>query len=323
MGQIDEVSRADTQMAGALRDAIAQSGLAQEITFQAYTRVVLPLDGYVFWSPTVTVTASGVLHFAQRVEQNETETYGRAQVGFATAQRLEAFDELGDATLLVASIAGMRFAFSEQGGFQDEARLWHYAGESIVPALEAQLLDDPGSIDPNAAVVSNSLPLWLALNGWSTPFSDWLSNASKAQGGLGVTLYPSSLVEPNLPPPYAVVHIGPEDTRSLQAVPYLDRNRSSWQLAADRVRVTLVGLQSDAAIDFENLVLQYIEYTDNFGLMSGPVVKDAKRGQRELQAIAMQKTIEWEISYQQSRVAQVARTLIGQALATYQVNPAI
>lgn len=323
MGQIDEVSRADTQMAGALRDAIAQTGLAQDLVFQCYTRVVLPLDGYVFWSPTVQITASGVLHFAQRIEQNETETYGRAQVSFATAQRLEAFEELGDATLLIASIAGMRFAFSEQGGFQDEARLWHYAGESLVPALQAQLLDDPASIDPNAAVVSNSLPLWLALNGWSTPFADWLSNASKAKGGLGLTLYPSDIVEPNLPPPYGVVHIGPEDTRSLQAVPYVDRNRSSWQLAADRVRLTLVGLQSDAAIDFENLVLQYIEYTGNFGLMTGPVVKDAKRGQRELQALAMQKTIEMEVSYNQARVADVARALITSATATYQINPAI
>jgi hypothetical protein len=321
MPGIEEI-RGNSQLAASVRDAIEQLGLvAEDVVFTAYTRVVLPLDGYVFWSPTVIVKAKGVVHFSQHLEQNETETYGHAVVTFTSEGRLVQFDALGNHTLLVARIGGFRYAFSSQGGFQDEARLWHYQGDSILPELEAQLLDPPRTIDPSQAVVSNSLPAWLALNGWSTPFEDWFSNAPVSQGGLGITLYPSFLVRPNIPPPYGVVHIGAEDTSAQQAVPFVDSNRSSWQLASDRVRITLYGLQNNAAVDFLNCVLQYIEYTGNFGLQNMPIVRDGKRWQTEVQAIAMQKVIDFTVSYNQARMASVARTLIEQASAQIQINP--
>lgn len=320
MAQISEAVGQQSQLKAVITSALDQIGLRGQVVFQAYSRVVLPLDGYVFWVPTTQLTVVGTLHFAQEIVQSEDETFGLAHVQLDTDTKVTEFDVPGDDTLYVATVGPFRYAFSSQGGYQDDVRLWHYAGRSITPAMAAQLLDAPGSIDPAQAVVSNSLPLWLALNGWSTGFSDWLSNASKAQGGLGITLYPSDIVLPNLTPPYGVVRIGPDDTRALQAVPYRDANSDSWQLAADRVRITLYGLQNNAAVDFLNLVLQYIEYTGNLGLMSMPVIRDGKRGQIELQAIAMQKVIDFEVSYNQARVASVARTLILSALPTYVIN---
>jgi hypothetical protein len=116
-------------------------------------------------------------------------------------------------------------------------------------------------------------------------------------------------------PPYAVVHIPPEGTRAIQSAPLLTRDRSHYQLAADQCRVTLYGLQSDEAEDFLDCVLQYSVNSDNFGVMNMPIVRDGKRNQTELIAVAMQKFIDFEISYNQARVADVARQLITSVLA--------
>lgn len=321
MPTVGESMGRQSQIAAALDQAVEQLGIEQVVRFQAYTRVVLPMDGYVFWSPTVKVEARGVLHFAQDVTQSEDETVGLAGVTFMTQKPLTDFAAIGQDTLLVARIGPFRYAFSQQAGYQKEARTWHYAGRSIIPALAAQLLDDPSKINPNAAVVSNSLPAWLAINGWDSGLGGgWLSNLPANENGLGITLYPSFVVPPNLAPPYGVVHIGPEDTNAMQSVPFRDATGSSWQLASDRVRITLYGLQNNAAIDFLNLVLQYIEFTENIGLMNMPIVRDGKRGQVELQAIAMQKYIDFEVSYNETRIADLARTLIEQASFSFAIN---
>ncbi len=311
MAQLSELAN-QSQLSGALQDGLTVLDLQQTVTFQAYSRVVLPLDGYVFWQPTTQLVAQGSLHYAQDQVQEEDETYGLANVTFITAQQITDFGQAGKSLIYVASVDGFRYAFSQQQGFYSQAGLWHYSGKSIAPALLTQLLDQPASIDPAQAVVSNSLPLWLALNGYAPAYvTDGSAFANP------VTLYPSFLTVPDLVPPYAAVHIGDEDTRPLQAVPTVDQDRNHWQLVSDRVRVTLYGLQNNAALDFVDCVMQYSLDTDNFGVMNMPVVRDAKRPQNELNAIAMKKTVEFEVSYYQARVAQVARQLILSAVPTF------
>lgn len=306
MARLGETPKSPNQMSGALRDGLEQLDQKQEVEFQAYTRVVLPVDGYVFWSPTIKKVIKGSLHYAQDIEQNEDETVGLANVNFTSECKVTDFDDAPPNTIYVARVGHFRYAFSRQQGYYSQANLWHYYGLSVYPALESQLLDRPDSIDPNRAVASNSLALWLSLNGWSSPFNSGLAT--------GVTLYPAFLVEPNLVPPYGAVDI--EDTYALQSTPYIDSDRNHFQLVADRVRITLYGLQSNEALDFVDAVNSYSVLTNNFGVMDMPVVRDGKRTQTELQAIAMQKTVEYEISYLQVRVADVARQLILSAVPT-------
>lgn len=309
MSQISESTPNQTQISGALRDGMEALDLNQQITYQAYTRVVLPVDGYVFWQPTVSLTVKGSLHFSQEMQQNEDETLGFATVTFSSEGKIVQFEDAPPNTIYVARCGKFRYAFSQQTGFYTQAGLWHYFGHSVLPAMAAQLLDNPDSIDPTRAVTSNSLALWLALNGYKSPLYDGFSNK--------VTLYPSFLTPANLLPSYGAVHIGDGDTQALQAIPYLDRDRNHYQLVSDKVRITLYGLQSNEALDFVDCVLAYSQFTGNFGIMNMPIVRDGKRPQPELQAIAMQKFVDFEISYYQTRVADVARQLILSAVPTY------
>jgi hypothetical protein len=303
-----------TQMSGMLGDGVDLVAQSQDVIFQAYSRVVLPLDGYIFWSPTVTQVVAGALHYAQEIQQNEDETVGFATVTFTARRPVMLFETMPVNTIYVATVSNFRYSFSRQTGFFSEAGVWHYVGRMIYPAFASQLLDTQGTIDVNQAVVSNSLPMWLSLNGYNptTLYPDWFSNP--------LTLYPSFCVPTNLEPPYGTVHIPEEFPQAIQAVPLLDAQRSSTQLVWDKVRVTLYGLQNNKAIDFLNMVLQYSENTDNFGLRNTPVVKDAKRKQEELQALAMKKTIDFEINYYQLRADQVARQLITSALPQLIIN---
>src|SRR6185312_10787007 len=146
---------------GPLQDGVDTIDLNQQVQFQAYTRVVLPLDKYVFWSPTTKLCASGSLHYSQEMEQREDETVGVATVTFTSQKRITEFSESPVSTIYVAEHCGFRYAFSQQSGHYEQAGLWHYFGHLVYPALESQLLDRPDAIDPNRAVVSNSLALWL------------------------------------------------------------------------------------------------------------------------------------------------------------------
>jgi len=308
MPRISESSPDPTQLAGALQDGRETLDLGQEVTFQAYTRVVLPVDGYVFWSPTIQKVVSGSLHYAQEIEQNEDEVLGLANVTFTSECKIADFTDAPINTIWVARKGDFRYAFSQQQGFYSQAGLWHYFGRSVYPAMASQLLDRPDSIDPKRAVTSNSLALWIALNTWNSPFNNGFTT--------GITLYPSFLIEPNLVPPYGAVHIDEDDTYPLQSTPYIDGKRNHYQLVADRVHITLYGLQSNEAMDFVDAVNSYSALTGNFGLMNSPLPRDAKRTQNELQAIAMKKTIEFEISYNQARIAEIARQLILSAVPT-------
>lgn len=312
--QINEGKNQSSQILGALRDGLEVLDLDQQITFQSYTRVVLPLDGYVFWEPKVSKTFKGSLHYSQEIQQNEDETYGLGTVVFTSESKIVEFAESPINTIWVAQIDDFRYAFSMQQGFYKQANLWHYLGHSIPPALTTQFLDLAGEIDPTQAITSNSMALWIALNTYVNPYYDGFANS-------GLILYPSFLTNPNIAPPYGTVHIGEEDTRPLQAIPLLDEYRNHYQLVADKAKITLYGLQNNACLDFQDFVIQYSRNTENFGIMNMPIIRDAKRTQAEMQTIAMKKVIEFEVSYYQTRVASIARQLIRKAQLTYIFPP--
>jgi len=307
MGLLDEMQEPDG-IAGPALEGLRVLTEGAEIPFSLYNRRILPLDGYVFWLKSETVLVQGSVHRTVAKMQNEDETISINRVVFTSGTAVVRFDTIGADQIWVGEAAGVKFAFSAGGPRFRQSGLYHYAGDAVYPALESQLIDDAQMLSSSTLIVSNSLPVWLALASYNPV---WLQIPNP-----GLTLYPSYAVPDNLRPPYGVIHIEPDATEALQAFPsFCDATTTQAQLVADRVRVTLYGLTNDAASNFVNLVLQYSRDTNAIGMMSTlPVIRDQKRTQSELGILAMKKTVDWEVSYFQGAVRAVAQQLISEAV---------
>ena len=311
----------------------------QEIVFKRYSKFVLPLDGFVFWvndsilnastmaavqeliaagltafpssDEDVMKTVQGSVHWAVDQTQALDETLAVNEIVFSTFDRVLDFRDVGPSTLWLGSFDNMRFSFNEQGRFFEQSGLYHYIGHALYPALATQIIDDPVVFDSKSLVVSNSLSLWLALNTRPQIYSFVTQPL--------VPFYPSYAVPDNIVAPYVVVHIEPDRTNPIQAIPGCPPGTGSEQLMVDSVRLVMYGLRNDQAIDLHNFILQYSLFTDAIGIMETTGVRDEKRTQSELNIIAMKKSIDFKVSYYQSRVNSLSRQLIKSALVTY--NP--
>lgn len=290
-------------------DDISQQRL---VTFVSYIKRVLPLDGFVFWIRAEQIEATGSLHYMSERQQEEDETAARNAVVFTTTNQLAQLNTRGTTTLMVGSFEGMSYAFSSHGWFNALAGVWHYTGSALTPAMETQLVDEASQIDPTKLIVSNSLPAWLSLVSYTPP---WLVPLNPL-----ITLYPSFLVPDNLSPPYGSVHIEPSRTESLQGSPTFVVS-SHYQLTTDQVRVTLYGCDNAMALDFLDLVLRFSFDQDIIGIMNMPVVRDDKRAWPEGMILAQKKLIDFQVSYNQSRVNDLAVQLITAASMTVLFPP--
>lgn len=312
----------------------------QTITFKRYVRLVLPLDGFVFWvldeivsesalynaagfnkvrpnqPPRIlppapaTLVAKGSLHYATDTRQEETENYGLNRVVFTSEQEVEDLNEINPNVTWIAELDGIRFAFSSRGSFYRQAALYHYVGNAVYPDMETQVVDKAAGLS-RALVVSNSLPAWLSLNNYRALYGFQMPQ---------VTLYPSFLVPQNIPPPWASVHIPPESTIAVAGAATIDDQSSSIQLARERVILTTYGVRNSDAILLVNAVVQWAEDYGVVGVMNQPIIRDDKRTQSELGVIAMKKTVEFDVNYFQARMADVARQIIISAVPTYASN---
>jgi hypothetical protein len=311
-----------------LSDGIDQF-LYQEVTFTKYVRVILPLDGFVFWvkagllsdssligsgatNTASTITAKGAIHSMSSQGQDEDATYATNDMVFTTVSEIYDFNLVSNNELYIGSHDGLRFAFNTRGMYSPNAKLYHYTGIAVLPIMESQIIDDVTGFDTSSLVVSNSLPLWLAMNGYEKKNYETLDNK--------ITLYPSFLVPTNVTPPYGVVHNLQETVVGVSAISVFDKNGSSSQLVMEHVRITLYGVRNNGAVDFLNFVRQYSLNTDDFGISNIPIIRDDKRIQSELSLIAQRKIIEFDINYYQSRVMDVSRQLIKSAVPTYSIQ---
>ena len=314
-----------------IHDALAAGvdtlGQSQTVTFVPYVRTALPIDGFVFWvnaallsepdaalaglTTRAPVVVPGSLHYASQGSQVEDETIVVRRVDFTAEQPIRAFAEVAPTVIYVGTWATQmgqfRFTFSARGAYYEEAGTSHYVGDAVYPAFEAQLIDQPGDFS-DRQVVSNSMPAWLSMLKFPLFPSD-ICHVPQLQ------LYPAYLVPDNLLPAYGAVEIS--DTRALQAFPTIGPRSEHTQLCADRVRLTLYGLRNDEALDLLDYSLTYFEYADTLGLMNTPAVYDDHRHQIELAAIAMKKTVDFEVSYLQSRMREIARTYISKAIPSF------
>ncbi|HQT68625.1 MAG TPA: hypothetical protein PLC74_13590, partial [Acetobacteraceae bacterium] len=129
--------------------------------------------------------------------------------------------------------------------------------------------------------------------------------------------------------------IEPEGTEAIQAFPTFTwpgvtepdsgaaplHELPSDQLMRDRVKLTLYGFTNQQAIQYYVSLIQYSLDTDAFGFMNNPAIRDEKKPQVEISALAMKKTIDIMASYYQSTADAIARRLLLAATVTTTVQP--
>jgi hypothetical protein len=227
------------------------------------------------------------------------------------------FDGPGpDTSPAPADTTAIRFAFSSRASYYQQAGLWHYIGQSVNTTMQSQIIDDPSTLDSRILLISNSLPAWLAFNIYSPVW-----NVPVARPNL--TFFPSFAVPDNLPPPYGVIHIDPGGTEVWQTLPTLGARTEQSSLARDRVQITLYGCNNRVANDLLYSILQYSYDTEIFGILNIPAIRDEKETQVELHTLAQKKRINFEISYNQGTIRDIARQLITSCIPTYQVGDEI
>lgn len=332
MASVQETSGAKTPLGASLADGLNTISLNQTLDFQLYVRMVLPLDGYVFWVnanllsdsaiynasqynkfkydqppgtiPAKRITVQGSVHYSSEVNQLEDRTSVFNHIIFTALQDITDFQSVNPQIMYVAKWQDMQFTFNRRDAFYKQADLYHYRGDPLYSIMDTQLIDTMTDFDLESVIVSNSLPIWLTLNEY-------------------FPMFPSFLVDQNLPPPYASVHIEPTSTQALQAAPLLTQNTSHYQLVKEQVRISIFGARNSTALDFQDYVFQYSLNTDNIGLLNMPVIQDEKVTQSEFGILAQKKVITFEISYYQQTVRDIARRLIEHAFidVSYTNNP--
>jgi len=308
VGIVNEGLKAASNLQASLDAGIASISSNQQVTFTQYIKVVLSQDGSVFWAPGGSKRYPGSLHYATDVHQNEDETVAINDVIFTSTEEITDFNAVSPSSLWMATYPAdggdIFIAFSERGRYYEQAGVWHYQGHAIYPAMQTQILNGTGYL-PGQPVVSNSLPIWLAQN-------------------QTYPVYSSFLVPENAKPPYIVAHIEPRDTEPLGAFPMLvppgvpeelgdPATLYDWpssQLMRDNVRLTLYGLNNQQAIQYLFQLMELSLDQDTFGFCNSPAIRDEKRTQAEIMAIAMKKCIEIQASYYLSTADALARRYI-------------
>ena len=323
-------------LASALRGGLANISQNATVTFTRYVKLVLPLDGFVFWvkadlvgpgaamnssplgsfainedpailNPANTITAEGSLHYSASKTQEAENAATVNRVMFNTPVCLHEGIDDDPSSIYIGEVDGLRFTFSSFENYYKQADIWHYIGDAIYSNFQSQIIDDAASFDSRSIVASSSMPFWLFLNNY-TP-------TRPAYGfGCPVKLFPAFLVPGNTAPPYGTVEIS--DTAATAGFRHLTRLSSHHQLASEKVTVTLYGLRNNSAMDFLDCVLQRSRDYNDVGIINCPIVKEEKENQVELGVLAMRKTIVFEVSYYQQSMRDIARQLILNTIPT-------
>lgn len=301
-----------SQMRAALEQGVETISDKETVTFQRYTKWVFQVDGFVFWVASGQfTTAVGSLHYATDRQQDDDQTIGTNHFLLTSETEITQFNAVDPQTMFVGTwqISGgapLQVAFASRGNYFAEADLWHYSGFAVYPALSAQLVNSAADL-PQGPIVSNSMPIWLAQNAMAP-------------------VYPAFLVPDNIVPPYIVADIDPAQTEALGSFPVIGpwpgqqvpnsggsplHLLDSFQLMRDRVKLTLYGFNNAQAVTFlANLIDASIDPNSGWGWANSPQIRDERRGQVEVAALAQKKSIEVVANYLQGAADVIARRLI-------------
>ena len=334
MASIEETIGAKPQLGSGLAQGVETISNHEQVTFTLYVKLVLPLDGYVFWVnaslltdsaiynisqynrllfdelpskiPKKQVTVNGSFHYNSNVQMLEDRQAVFNNVIFTSTQAIDDFNLINPQFNYIAKYQGLTFSFNSRENFYRQADLYHYRGSTLYSIMNTQIIDTMTGFDTQSVIVSNSLPIWLSLNQF-------------------FPMYPSYIVDQNIVPPYAAVDIIPSDTIALGQFPIInnvipsvgDPTQSTYnQLTTDTVKITMFGIRNHEALNFAQYVYQYSMNTDNIGLMNMPIIQDEKVTQSEFGILAMKKTITFKVSYYQHTVNDVALKYIQSAFCS-------
>jgi hypothetical protein len=270
--------------------------------------VTSPSDGHKFTCvlyvslPSITlptdVQVQGSFHYASVSEQREDATVDSNEIIFTSLSEIQAFNQIGPNNLYIGTYRDLLFAFSSRGRLYEQADLYHYQGVAVKSTHATQIISDPSQFDPDL-VVSNSLPIWLSLSSYVPPYPTF---------NCPFPLYPSYLVDDNLPPPFGAVHI--EETKALAMVPYMGPRTQTAYLCKDKVKIHLYGLDAEGVSDFLLCVENYSRDWMTLGFANSPVPYDEKHTATETKTISQRKSIEFEVNYLQTVARDIARQFI-------------
>jgi len=314
MSLLTEGSGKQSQLRSTLAEGLDVVDENQLVTFNLYRRMVLPMDGYVFWvragivadgvlpplpdGTAMTFQAQGSLHHTTVNRQDPDESFSTHRMIFTSKVKVNDLSDVAPDTMYLAETSGMRYTFSTRSSFYKQAELYHYSGDAVYPTMASQIIENASDLNMGDVVVSNSLPFWLGFN-------------------QTFPVYPAFLVPDNIEPPYAVINIGDNDTTPIALAPVVNSTGSRFQLVKDRVRVVTYGVRNDKVLDWIQSVIDYgLSSTTEFGVMNSPIPRDDQRGQTEISALAQKKVVEFEVNYHQSRAMNAARKLIEKAIIT-------
>jgi len=297
----------------ALAEGIESISQDFELTFTLYNRVVLPLDGLVFWVATATTEqVYGAFHFAINTQQDEACTEGVVDSVFTTQMEIDDLIASGPTTKWIASIDGLLIAFTKTTKFFQPANTYHYVGRALLPTEASQVVTTAPNV--HLLIASNSLPAFILLNTYTPPYSSpYIPTALP-------TIYPSYLVPANTKPPYATVHI--ERSEPLAPIPLLDANSNPYQLTSDDVKITMFGLSNNQAALLRDAIVQFSQDQEVIGLQGDiGAIRDERAPQSDFLIIAQKKTLSFRVAYTQNAVIAFARKVFKTVPVDYHPTP--
>jgi hypothetical protein len=314
-------------MSDALRAGLDNVSQWQEITFTKYIRLVMPLDGYIFWvradqisqsallnamtynsvpfnapgkliTPAAQITVRAYLHYSTDTIQTDTETYDLNKVILSCQSDVDPFNELGSNVMYLGEFGNLKFGFNSRLNLNISANIYHYQGDAIYPQMMSQIIDDTTQLDTADLVVSSSIPIWLGLQ---TTFP----------------LYPAMLSENNSLPPFGTIKCS--DPVAVAGSPTFDGSTGSqWQLVRETVSITTYGVKNNQILDWVSHVMWNVRNgMIPMGVTNSPIPIDKQIPQREINAIAICKRVTFDVNYYQSRIRDQAWKLIKSAIPTY------
>jgi hypothetical protein len=252
--------------------------------------------------PSVTlktdVEVQGSFHYASTSLQREDATVDSNDILFTSLSEVQEFNQLGPNNLYIGTYGDIQFAFSSRAYLYEQADLYHYRGNAVRTTHGTQIIDDPSEFNPTL-IASNSLPIWLSLSSYVPPYPTF---------NCPFPLYPSFLVDDNLPPPFGSVHI--EETRTLAMAPHMGPKSETGYLCRDKVKIHLYGLNAEEVSDFLLCVENYSRDWMTLGFANSPAIYDEKLTQTEMKIVSQYKTIEFDVNYLQTVVRDIARQFI-------------
>ena len=246
-------------MSNAFESANAKQGIAsllaaglkllsddQTITFAKYIRLVLPLDGFVFWvkaqsisqgallnamglnvagqmlnsiqvaaAQTTTLQVQGSLHYSTQVRQEESETEAVNTVIFSAIQPVQMFNNIAPGVLWIATVEGDATTVGASQGFDGpitfafSSHSDYYETADLYHYVGIAVLPTLKAqlIDGTDDLVDKGL--WVS-NSLSLilPLQQYRPPYWDGFSCL-IPLFPSYVLPDNLRPPYGAVHIDP------------------------------------------------------------------------------------------------------------------